>query len=238
MHKQNFESNNTVTSKLNTRFIQKVINIGFLIVMVAVMSSFFSGSEGSGESGTMDSKALGVDPYIGEIAIFPYSFNPEGWARCDGQLLQISQNTALFSLLGTNFGGDGETTFGLPDLRGRVIIHNGQGPGLPNYVLGQNTGQTNTTLTVANLPAHTHSATGTVSYPAKIGQGDDTNPNGRFPASASTDLYADDTNNMMGAAPVTVTVNNTGSNSAFSNLQPSLVVGYYIALQGVFPSPD
>lgn len=97
-----------------------------------------------------------ADPFIGTIAIFGFNFAPRGWANCDGQLLPIAQHTALFSLLGTMYGGDGRTTFGLPDLRGRVALHMGSGPGLPNYNQGQKGGSTTISIGVANLPPHTH----------------------------------------------------------------------------------
>ncbi len=96
------------------------------------------------------------DPFIGQIQTFGFNFAPRGWARCDGQLLPISSNSALFSLLGTTYGGDGRTTFGLPDLRGRAALHQGQGPGLSNRNLGQRAGAENTTLTVNQMPSHNH----------------------------------------------------------------------------------
>lgn len=201
--------------------------------MAGVLSSFFSNSVADKVS---EANLVAPEPYLGEIAIYPYSQVPTGWARCEGQLLNIASNTALFSLLGTTYGGNGQTTFALPDLRGRVIISRGQGPGLPNYLLGQMGGQFSTTLSVGNLPPHSHTASGTVSYPSRNGQGDDTNPNGLYLASAATDLYADTPNGNLGAAPVSVTVNNTGSGLAFDNTQPYLTVGYFIALTGQYPS--
>src|SRR5512140_216933 len=95
-------------------------------------------------------------PFIGEIVMFAGNFAPRSWALCNGQLLPIAQNTALFSILGTTYGGDGRTTFALPDLRGRVPVHPGQGPGLSNYVLGEMAGTENTTLLINNMPAHNH----------------------------------------------------------------------------------
>src|ERR671926_36943 len=97
-----------------------------------------------------------ADPFVAEIRIFPFNFAPKGWAWCNGQLLPISQNTALFSVLGTTFGGDGKSTFALPDLRGRVPISSGQGPGLEAYSLGQKGGTERVTLTSAQMPAHSH----------------------------------------------------------------------------------
>src|SRR5436190_23399763 len=99
-----------------------------------------------------------ADPLLGEIMLVPYNFAPRGWAFCQGQILSIAQNTALFSLLGTTYGGNGQTTFALPDLRGRCAIAPGQGPGLPNYVLGQVSGTPSVTLTNSTMPGHNHSA--------------------------------------------------------------------------------
>src|SRR5882762_859948 len=99
-------------------------------------------------------------PFLAEVRIFPYNFAPQGWAFCDGQILPISQNTALFSLLGTNYGGNGTTTFALPDLQGRIPIGQGQGPGLEDYVLGQIDGVESIVLTLPELPAHNHSIKG------------------------------------------------------------------------------
>lgn len=99
---------------------------------------------------------MSTEPFIGEIKIFGFNFAPPNYQLCNGQIVSISQNTALFSLLGTTYGGNGQTTFALPDLRGRMPIGQGQGPGLPDYMMGEVSGTTNTTLTTANLPAHTH----------------------------------------------------------------------------------
>src|SRR4029077_15430303 len=110
--------------------------------------------------GMVAAPAQAQDPFVGEIEIVGFNFAPTGWATCDGQLLAISQNTALFSLLGTQFGGDGKSTFALPDLRGRMAIGQGQGPGLQNFVIGETGGEEQVTLTVAQIPAHTHRAMG------------------------------------------------------------------------------
>ncbi len=97
-----------------------------------------------------------MEPFLGQIELFPYTFAPRGWAFCNGQILSIAQNTALFSLLGTTYGGNGQTTFALPDLRGRAAVHAGQGPGLSNYTLGESSGTETVTLTQAEMPQHTH----------------------------------------------------------------------------------
>ena len=117
-----------------------------------------------------------ADPFIGEIIMFAGNFAPRGWALCDGQLLSIAQNSALFSILGTTYGGDGRTTFGLPDLRGRVAVHEGTGPGLPNIRLGQKGGAVNHTLTQGQLPPHTHTVA------CSGGAADSDTPVGNFPA--------------------------------------------------------
>ena len=174
---------------------------------------------------------VGTDPFIGEIQAFGFSFAPRGWAKCDGQLLQISSNTALFSLLGTTYGGDGRTTFGLPDLRGRAPIHQGQGPGLTNRKIGQKSGAETVTLNTQQMPNHTHVATlkGTTTTPPQL---DDT-PTNRVLAKGNS--YADGNSNTdMGATSITNA--NTGGGQAHANMQPFLVINYCIALQGVFPS--
>src|SRR6266568_2255274 len=115
-----------------------------------------------------------LEPFLGEIILVPYNFAPQGWAFCEGQLLSIAQNTALFSLLGTTYGGDGRTTFALPDLRGRVPIHFGQGPGLPNYNLGDKAGEESHTLTQSELAVHVHAPI------AGSNTADQTTPRGGF----------------------------------------------------------
>ena len=163
-----------------------------------------------------------MEPFLGQITIFGFSFNPQGWAKCDGQLLPINQFQALFSLLGTIYGGDGRTTFALPDLRGRSAIHFGQGPGLSNKVIGQRAGNENTTLTVANMPAHSHNRGISTST------GEENGPLNNFIAMHASAFNEDASNQ--------VPSSNTGSGIAFSNTDPYLVVNFCIALQGVFPS--
>lgn len=174
---------------------------------------------------------------IGEIRLFAGNFAPRNWAYCQGQLLAISSNTALFSILGTTYGGDGRTTFGLPDLRGRVAVGTGRGPGLSERDLGQMGGVESVTLNLTQIPTHTHSATGSVSPLCTNGQGDETNPGGGYMASSTAgDLYASGHNATMGASPVTVTIGNTGGNQSHENMQPFLVLNYIICMYGVFPS--
>ena len=168
------------------------------------------------------------EPFVGEIRMFAGNFAPRGWAFCDGQLLAVSQNDALFSLLGTIYGGDGRTTFGLPDLRGRVPIHAGSGPGLSPRRLGAKAGAENVTLTTNQLPSHTHPIRGSSDL------ADSTDPAGRVPAQATAiDLYAT-------TAPSinfnTAAVTNIGGSRSHSNLMPFLCINFIIALFGIYPS--
>lgn len=174
------------------------------------------------------------EPFIGQIQMFGGNFAPRGWAFCDGTLLPIAQNPALFSILGTIYGGDGRTTFGLPDLRGRAAMHAGNGPGLTDKRLGQKSGSETNTLGVNNLPPHSHIATTN----CQTGTG---NANSAAGNVWSTDLgnqsatYSNATpdGTMRDGA---VTVQNTGNGQPVNNMQPYQVVNYIIALTGLFPS--
>ena len=188
------------------------------------------------------SSAVGIDPFLGEIAIFPYNFTPNGWASCNGQLLPISQYSALFSLIGTIYGGDGVSTFALPDLRSRVPVHVGTGPGLPTYQMGQNGGSPTTTLTVQNMPSHSHVATIGGDVKLRVSEEDiDTDDitnaylgvreENAYSSSPTPGIYAGGLEN-----DLTVTNTNTGGSLPVNNLQPFLTVRYCIALQGVYPS--
>lgn len=178
------------------------------------------------------------ETYLGEISLGGWNFAPRGFAFCNGQLLAIASNTALFSLLGTNFGGDGQQTFGLPDLRGRTPIHWGQGPGLSSYNLGQSGGVENVTLNTAQIPPHNHNINVTVGGP------NTGNPEGAYFASSpltgsgpnATQLQTYSTNAPNGAVLNGTTIGSTGGNQAHPNLQPYLAVSYVIALQGIFPA--
>ncbi|MFH1810599.1 MAG: tail fiber protein [Pseudomonadota bacterium] len=167
-----------------------------------------------------------MEPFIAQILLFAGNFAPRGWAFCEGQLLPIAQNSALFSLIGTTYGGDGRTTFGLPDLRGRVPISPGNGPGLPGYNWGQKGGSHTETLTVNQIPSHTH-AIGASSQLA-----DDNNPRGRIPGVARQDAYASSTK----ADGSMASPGSVGGNQSHNNMQPYLAMYYIIALQGIFPS--
>ncbi len=182
-------------------------------------------------------EAVASEPFLAEIRIFAGNFAPSGFAKCDGQLLPISQNTAVFSLIGTIYGGDGETTFALPDLRGRVPVHQGSGPGLQPIQLGQRGGANNHVLTIPQMPVHTHSAIGTVQ--ASGGTGNTSDPtDARHAKKNRTNIY--DTgaaaNVVMKAGNVAVTIGNTGGGQSFGLMQPFLGLNYIIALQGIFPS--
>jgi microcystin-dependent protein len=172
----------------------------------------------------------GSEPYVGEISWFAGNFAPRGWAFCDGQLLAVSQNDALFSLLGTIYGGDGRTTFGLPDLRGRVPMHAGTGPGLSPRRLGAKFGSEFVTLTQANLPNHSH----TGALKASTAAPDVASPNGA--ALAGADLYASRGSIDATLAGGTVTLGNTGGNQQMPNMQPWLGVRCIVALVGIYPS--
>jgi microcystin-dependent protein len=174
-----------------------------------------------------------ADQFVGEIRIFPFNFAPSGWALCDGQLMAISQNTALFSLLGTQFGGNGQTTFGLPNLQGSAPVNQGQGSGLSDYVMGEIGGEPAVTLLTSQLPSHGHTvncSTSAASQPSPIGnvwavQGT---------RGAAVNLYSA----TAGTSPV---MNGTasglaGSGNPHNNMSPCLTLNFCIALQGIFPA--
>lgn len=169
------------------------------------------------------------EPFVGEIRMFAGNFAPRGWALCDGQLLAVSQNDALFSLLGTIYGGDGRTTFGLPDMRGRIPLHAGNGPGLSQIRLGAKSGAESVTLTANQLPSHNHNVK------ASSSAGSTGNPTGMVSASSapsnsySTSLASPQTMNP-------VSISNTGGSRSHTNLMPSLCVNFIIALFGIYPS--
>lgn len=176
--------------------------------------------------------AFAQDPFLGEIRIFAGNYAPRGWAFCDGQLLPISQNTALFSLLGTNYGGDGRTTFALPDLRGRVVVHPGQGPGLTSRQIGEKGGSETNTLTVNQIPTHSHTATAT--NPVFNDEANTDDPTGKYPAVSGENMYSDQTSGD-GVLPQ-VTIGNAGGGQPVNNMQPFIGINYIISLQGIYPS--
>ncbi|MEO6232198.1 MAG: tail fiber protein [Ferruginibacter sp.] len=170
-----------------------------------------------------------MDPLLASIIIFAGNFAPRGWELCQGQILSIAQNTALFSLLGTTYGGDGRVTFALPDLRGRVPIQQGQGPGLSNYDLGETGGSQSTTILTTNLPAHNHPLI------AVTEAGDTAVPTGAFLGNTGAldkEYKASGTQTPMNTGAIGM----QGGSQPINNMQPFLAVNYIIALQGIFPS--
>ncbi|RYD95929.1 MAG: phage tail protein [Sphingobacteriales bacterium] len=189
------------------------------------------------------------ESFMGFIAAFAFNFPPRGWASCSGQLMSIAQNNALFALLGTSYGGNGQTTFGLPDLRGRTLVGTGQGPGLSSYVTGQLGGGENTTLNINNMPSHNHTAVVNSVIIADNSVANTSSPSGNRlatspktgsgPNATTLNTYTTATSNPVSlgsAANPTVTIGNNGNNQAFSNMQPYLAINYSIATEGIFPS--
>ena len=171
-----------------------------------------------------------ADPFVAEIRIFPFNFAPKGWARCDGQLLPLSQNTALFSLLGTTYGGDGKSNFALPDLQGRAPMHPGQGPGLSLHDLGETGGSETVTLLESEIPAHSHGVL------AQNAQANRTNPVGNALARASSgNAYIPGNPAPPLAAMSDQSLAPAGGDQPHNNLMPYLTFYFNIALQGVFP---
>ncbi|MBT8160015.1 MULTISPECIES: phage tail protein [Arthrobacter] len=164
------------------------------------------------------------EPFLGEIRLVGFNFAPTGWALCNGQIMSISQNTALFALLGTMYGGNGVSTFALPNLQGRAALHNGQGPGLSNYSQGQVGGTETTTLLTSNLPPHTHPG-----MFASTNETTDRPSAGMAPAPGGSYGPPDS------GVPLAPT-QASGSGLPFNTMQPYLVLNYIIALQGIFPS--
>ena len=169
------------------------------------------------------------EPFLGMIATFGFTFAPRGWALCNGQLLSIAQNTALFSLLGTTYGGDGQTTFALPNLQSRLPLHFGQGPGLSSYDIGETTGVENVTLNQNTLASHNHSST----TPATAADANSVDPAVGAVLATGTSIYR------VGAASVQMSptpTSLTGGGQPFSDIQPILTINFCIALEGIYPS--
>jgi microcystin-dependent protein len=164
-----------------------------------------------------------AEPFLGEIRIMSFGFPPKGWATCDGQLLPINQNQALFSLLGTTYGGDGRVNFGLPDLRSRTPMHMGS-----SHTLGERGGEQGHTLSISEIPTHTHVLNGTSTVgTAAIAVGNEL-------ANSPSQLYQAPDNNLVAMNPASLA--NVGGSQAHLNMQPFLVLNFSIALQGIFPS--
>lgn len=177
-------------------------------------------------------KAQASEPFVGQIAFVAFNFAPKNWAECNGQLMSIAQNQALFSLLGTTYGGDGITTFALPDMRGRVLVHNGQAPGGPTtYTMGQNGGAESVTLTVTQMPAHNHTVN------AVTTDGNQNLPTGNLPANTKVldKEYSDAAANTTMKSTM---LNNTGGNQAHENRPPFITLKCIISLYGVYPSQN
>lgn len=168
-------------------------------------------------------------PFIGEVRIFAGNFAPAGWAFCDGSLLPISENDALFNLIGTTYGGDGQTTFALPDLRGRVPMHQGVGPGLSNRVIGQTLGRETVTLLTPQIPQHTHPAVGSTTV------GTSTSPAATLWAQTPEGVRAYATQVTGSVDLATAAVESVGGGQPHNNMQPYLVISYIISLFGIFP---
>lgn len=184
------------------------------------------------------------NPFIGQVTLFAGNFPPRAFAFCQGQLLPISQNTALFSILGTTYGGDGRTTFALPDLRGRCAIHPGRGPGLSTYILGERQGVEKVNLNLLQIPSHTHTtnaSTITANVPASTGSGSATEPGptASFSSSAGigAPIYGGTANTHMDmVAAGSVSLNNTGNSQSHENRRPFIAINYIIALEGTYPA--
>jgi len=189
-----------------------------------------------------------ASPFISQIALFSFNFAPKNWAICAGQIMSISQNTALFSLLGTTYGGNGQTTFALPDLRGRAPVHSGQGPGLSDYTQGETGGIESVTLNLSHMPQHTHtintSGLAVTAQQATNAAGNKRTPVGNLPAKESAAVTATyssaapnaDMSNAAATMTGSITAGLAGGSQAHENRQPYLAMNYCICLAGIFPS--
>ena len=182
---------------------------------------------------------MSTEPFIGEVKLLGFYFAPRGYMNCQGQIISIAQNTALFSLLGTTYGGDGQTTFALPDLQGRVPVGQGQGPGLPPYEIGQLAGTTSTTITTAQMPQHAHTLVNMhVQVKASTNNAGEQSPDGTFPATTGTAAYADAATNgtFTGGTVVSGSTDVAGTGYPIGIMNPFLCMNFSIAIEGIFPS--
>jgi microcystin-dependent protein len=195
---------------------------------IARIAAFFAGTALFGVKRS-EASIQGIEPMLGEIMLFAGNFAPKGWAFCNGQLLPINQNQALFSLLGTTYGGNGQTSFALPDLRDRVPIHFGQGLGLSNRTLGERAGETAHTLLLTELASHSHA------IQASSGFGTSVTPTAMYPSRnpALISQYGSVADVPMASSAI----NFVGGNQPHENRQPTLAINFVIALQGIFPTP-
>ena len=169
------------------------------------------------------------EPFLAEVKIIGFNFAPRGWAQCDGQILPINQNQSLYSLLGTTYGGDGRTSFALPDLRSRTPIHVGRSPGGGHHELGSKSGEESHFVSMNEMPQHSHSLRASSS-----GYSDSDEPTNTVWGTAAVNVYHDSSSNQTAMAGGSLL--NTGGGQAHNNMQPYLVLNYVIALQGLFPS--
>ncbi len=182
---------------------------------------------------------MSAEPFIGEIKLFGFSYAPVSHMFCQGQIVSIAQNTALFALLGTQYGGNGQTTFGLPDLQGRVPVGQGQGPGLPYYQIGQQGGSPTVSLTTGNLAAHIHTLNAMkVQLQASTDNAVESSPDGTFPAVTTAASYGDTAkaNVYTGGAMVSGSTDPVGGGLPVTVMNPYLCMNYCIAVEGIFPS--
>lgn len=184
---------------------------------------------------------MSTEPFIGEVKILGFNFPPRGYLLCAGQQMSVASNTALFALIGTTYGGNGQTTFNLPDLQGRVPIGQGQGPGLPDYSMGEAAGSTTATLLTSNMPAHIHTVNSVrVGIKSNSALADSPTSTDAYPGTNTTNVWAESStaNAYMAsdAAIVSGTTDITGSSMPFSIVNPYLVINYSIATEGIFPS--
>ena len=165
-------------------------------------------------------------PYLGEIRLVGFNFAPAGWAFCNGQLLPISENDALFNLIGTTYGGDGQQTFALPNIQSRVVLHQGNGAGLSNRVLAETGGVESVTLTASQMPAHSHGVQVSSSVASRVPA------SGHYPGKSARPVYAEPMNNSLNASSIAI----AGGSQPHENRQPYLVLSYIISLFGIFPT--
>jgi microcystin-dependent protein len=179
-----------------------------------------------------------MDPYLAQVIIFAGNFAPRSWMFCHGQLLSIANYTALFSLVGTTYGGDGQVTFGIPDLRGRVPVGQGTRSGGATYDLGQEAGTEQVTLLTSNLPMHNHPITVTASVGVSGAGATADDPDGALLTTTNAPFYATGAavGHLAGTAPGTVAIGPAGSNASFSNRSPYLAINYIICVEGMYPS--
>jgi microcystin-dependent protein len=181
-----------------------------------------------------------IDPYLANITVFAGNFAPRSWMFCQGQLLAIAQYDALYALIGTTYGGDGQTTFGLPDLRSRVAVHQGQGPGLSMYTMGEMSGTENVTLLSAQLPSHNHNYTSTTGNPpASTANGSISDPTNAVPASPAGSSNYNSTADggvSLGTSNLTTITGVSGGSAPVPIISPRLALNYIIATEGIFPS--